>query len=569
MLDPLSLSLVMIAGLFLLGAAGEMIFARTQIPDVVWLILAGVLLNATGLVDPDALDGILPLFAALTLIIVLFEGGSQLVISELVKSAPRATILAILSFTLSTIFIAVLTMGASAVGMLPEGWNFTHGLMVGAMLGGSSSLIVMPSMTLAKVEEKVANLVGLESALTDALCVVVTVAMINILAPGAGDAAGSSSAAVTLAKNFGIALAVGVAAGWVWMPIMARLRGSPHAYPVTLAALLVLYVVVDKMGGSAAMGILAFAIIVGNADALMKMVGFRADGDGPVELDYEVRTVHTQISFIIKSFFFTFIGLKLTPPWSLLAAGVVFGFGLLVARVPAVIAVTRGAFEHKDRQLITVSFPRGMAAGVLATLPAQAGVAGTEKLPSLVFAAVVTSIGIFAFGFKKIRSGAPPAKADAKDSAAGGPEAQTPVDGTPTPAAVSGTQPSEIPTLAEAAAPGVQGPAPAALAAQATGAPAPETPTPPLGAPAALIADPAMPPPPGLAPLGPAPGGATGPSTGSSTGSATGPRTTTLTGQPAPQAPAPQAPAPQAPAPQAPAPPAPGPGPNNGSNGQS
>ena len=61
-MDPLALNLIMIAGLFLLGAAGEMIFARTQVPDVVWLIVAGVVLNATGLVDPSALDDVLPLF---------------------------------------------------------------------------------------------------------------------------------------------------------------------------------------------------------------------------------------------------------------------------------------------------------------------------------------------------------------------------------------------------------------------------------------------------------------------------------------------------------------------------
>jgi len=171
--------------------------------------------------------------------------------------------------------------------------------------------------------------------------------------------------------------------------------------------LLLIYVLVDKLGGSAAMGILAFAVIVGNADALIKMVGFKSADEGIVELDEGVRTVHTQFSFIIKSFFFTFIGLKLTPPWSLLVAGVVIGFGLLVARVPAVMAIARGEFDHKDRQLITVSLPRGMAAGVLATLPAQAGIAGTENLPSLVFAAVVTSIGLFAIGFRKIRAAQP------------------------------------------------------------------------------------------------------------------------------------------------------------------
>jgi cell volume regulation protein A len=417
-MDPLALNLIMIAGLFLLGAAGEMIFARTQVPDVVWLILAGVILNATGLVDPSALDDVLPLFAALTLIIILFEGGSKLVVQDLVKSAPRASILAIFSFILSTAVVTVMVMGGVAIGMLPESWGLMHGIMIGAMLGGSSSLIVMPSMELAKVEEKVANLVGLESALTDALCVVVTVAMIGILAPGGnGDASASATAAV-LGKSFGIALAIGVASGWVWMPIMARMRGNPHAYPVTLAALLFLYVAVDQSGGSAALGILAFAVIVGNANTLMNLVGFRAADDGPVELDADLRTVHTQISFIIKSFFFTFIGLKLTPPWSLLMAGVVVGIGLLVARVPAVQTVARGSFTHKDRQLITVSLPRGMAAGVLATLPAQAGIEGTEDLPSMVFAAVVTSIAVFAFGFRKIRSGAAPAQANETDARA-------------------------------------------------------------------------------------------------------------------------------------------------------
>jgi cell volume regulation protein A len=483
-MDPLALNLIMIAGLFLLGAAGEMIFARTQVPDVVWLIVAGVILNATGLVDPSALDDVLPLFAALTLIIILFEGGSKLVVQDLVKSAPRASILAVFSFILSTTVVTLMVLGGSAIGMLPEEWGLMHGIMIGAMLGGSSSLIVMPSMELAKVEEKVANLVGLESALTDALCVVVTVAMIGILAPGGDGAASASATAAVLGKSFGIALLIGVVAGWVWMPIMARMRGNPHAYPVTLAALLFLYVAVDASGGSAAMGILAFAIVVGNADTLMTMVGFRAADDGPVELDQDLRTVHTQISFIIKSFFFTFIGLKLTPPWSLLMAGVVLGIGLLVARVPAVQAVARGEFTHADRQLITVSLPRGMAAGVLATLPAQEGIPGTEDLPSMVFAAVVMSIAVFAFGFRKIRSGAP----------APGPEASAATETPPesaaeAPPATEGDEPPADTPEGDLPQPEAE-----AAAAQPT-APQHAPITDPAAAAAALSATPQLPPP--------------------------------------------------------------------------
>ena len=404
-LDPTGRYLVMIAALFLLGAVGEVIFARTQIPDVVWLILAGVGLNVTGLVNPDSLDPILPLFSALTLVIVLFDGGRQIVIHDLIRAAPRASAMAGVSFIFAVLGVAVVLQLASLTGLLPESWTFMHSLMVGAMIGGSSSLIIMPSMNLAKVEPKVSNLVGLESALTDALCVVVAVVLMNIIK--SGEASGSD-AVLELGENFGLALAMGLIAGWAWIPVLRALAGNPYGYPVTLAALLLLYVAADSAGGNPAMAVLTFSVIVGNAEALMKMVGFSL-GDKPLALDDTVVTVHTQAAFVIKSFFFTYIGLMLSRPVSLLLLGFVVGISLFVTRIPAVMLVARTGFTDSQRKMISISLPRGMAAGVLATLPASAKykIAGTEELPSIVFAAVVTSIAIFAYGFRKVRSETP------------------------------------------------------------------------------------------------------------------------------------------------------------------
>ena len=45
------------------------------------------------------------------------------------------------------------------------------------------------------------------------------------------------------------------------------------------------------------------------------------------------------------------------------------------------------------------TLPRGMAAGVLALLPAQQGLTGTERFPVVVFAAVLTTVVLFAVGF--------------------------------------------------------------------------------------------------------------------------------------------------------------------------
>lgn len=422
----------MIAAVFLLGAVGEVIFARTQIPDVVWLILAGIGLNVSGAVDPHSLDPVLPLFSALTLIIVLFDGGRQIVIADLIKAAPRASAVAIIGFIFAMLGVAVILQLAALTGLLPDSWTFTHSLMTGAILGGSSSLIIMPSMNLAKVEPKVSNLVGLESALTDALCVVVAVVLMQVIQSGE---ANGGDAFVKLGGNFGLALLIGLLAGWAWMPVLRMLSGNPYAYPVTLAALMFIYVTVDSVGGNPAMAVLVFSVIVGNADALMRMIGFSL-GDKPLELDDTVVTVHTQAAFFIKSFFFTYIGLMLSPPWSLLILGFLVGLSLFVTRIPAVMLVARKGFDEGERKLITVSLPRGMAAGVLATLPASEkyAISGTEELPSMVFAAVVTSIGVFAYGFRKVRKPAPAVEVAAQTPAEADAIAQAMPDGSLPPA---------------------------------------------------------------------------------------------------------------------------------------
>jgi potassium/hydrogen antiporter len=445
--------LLMVGALFVLGAGGEVIFAKTQIPDVVWLILAGIMLRISGLIDPTMLDPILPLFSAVTLIVVLFDGGRQIVIEDLVKVAPKASAMAVLSFTLAMFAVALVLQLAALTGLMPDSWTFLHSLMVGAILGGSSSLVIMPSMALAKVEAKISNLVGLESALTDALCVVVAVVFMKLIA--SGEASGSE-AAIRLGENFGLALLIGLIAGWAWMPVLRALSGSQHGYPITLAALLFLSVIVDTVGGNSAMAILTFSVVVGNAESLMKMVGFSL-GNKPLRLDDTVVTVHTQIAFIIKSFFFTYIGLMLAPPWSLLLLGIVVGLMLFAARLPAVmLIIRRPAFNLTERKLISVSLPRGMAAGVLATLPAVYGIEGTENLPSMVFAAVVTSIVIFAAGFRKVRAEAgldvgetlevaPTAATIASHAMPDGMLAATPVESPPSPPAQAHAPGAEAP----------------------------------------------------------------------------------------------------------------------------
>jgi NhaP-type Na+/H+ or K+/H+ antiporter len=325
-----------------------------------------------------------------------------------------------------------------------------HGLMLGTILGGSSSIIIMPAMAQARVEPKIGNLVSLESALTDAFCVVGTTALIDVII----GAEGASSPALTLARSFGIGLALGLVSGLIWLLVLKFLHSNEHAYPVTLAALLILYVVVERFGGSAAFGILTCAIVLGNARTLSTNIGLAQ----PVELDSSVRGFHRQMAFIIKSFFFVFIGAMLGPPWGFIALGLIFGLILFAVRVPVVkLALLGSGLSKPEQKLVAVSMPRGMAAGVLATLPVSAGVAGTEQLPVAVFACVFTTILVFAVGFPLVRSSVPAVAAPgsipvpAGASPLGPEQVQIPPPA-PTPE-ISPAATPEIPSLTENEAP--------------------------------------------------------------------------------------------------------------------
>ncbi len=393
-----SLFLVLVAAIFLIGVLGEIVFEKTGVPDVVWLILVGIFVGpVSGLASREVLSQVAPYFGALTLIIVLFNGGSELRLGDLKQAAPRALLLAILTFVFSAAALALLSMGARQLGWLPNEWTWMHGVCLGAILGGSSSIVVMPALRKARLNAELTNLTNLESALTDSFCVVAVGASIQIMLTGSSDA---GAAATALGKSFGIGIALGAVAGILALLCLRRLSKSEHAYPLTLGALIILYVIVDELEGSAALAILTTAIILGNARFFSRRIGLAEDA----YLDRGIKDVHGQLTFFIKSIFFTFIGAMLGAPWGLVLVGVVFGLTLLVVRVPAVfLATMRSTLDMDSRKIAAVFLPRGMAAGVLAMMPHAMGVPGTERLPVLVFAAIVTTIVLFATGFPLLK----------------------------------------------------------------------------------------------------------------------------------------------------------------------
>ena len=393
-MSPVTLFLVCIAAIFLIGTFGELVFSRTKIPDVIWLILVGILIGPVlGFVSRAQLLTVAPYFSALTLVFVLFEGGSRLDITELYRATPRSVLLSVLTFLFSTLAVMLVSRLMVDGGLLPPEWTWHQELLVGAIVGGTSPIVIMAAIARVGVPTESANLISLESALSDVFCIVAVSSLVGIFQHGAE---AESSPWLALIRSLGLGVVMGAVGGALWLLLLNWIKEKEHAYPITLSALLLLYVVVEGAGGSGALGVLAFAVMVGNAAHFGRLANVPRE----LSLHDDVRGFHSQMVFIVKSFFFTFVGAMLGPPWGYAAAGALLALVLLVARFPGVwLAMLRSTLDPRQRNIVFVSVPRGVAAGVLATLPVAAGLGGMEELPTVVFACVFGTILIFAVGF--------------------------------------------------------------------------------------------------------------------------------------------------------------------------
>jgi NhaP-type Na+/H+ or K+/H+ antiporter len=269
--------------------------------------------------------------------------------------------------------------------------------MLGAILGGASFRIVLPTLARAELAPKIVGALGFESAVTDLLSVVVTGACIDVLA---SELPGKESAWIELARSTGIGLGIGLVAGLAGVLSLRPLGTSRYTHPLFLGVLCALYALVEEIGGSGPLGVLAAAVVLGNAAPLARRIGL-GDVSG---IDKSLASMHDEITFFVKAAFFTLLGAMVGPPFHLLAAGAALAGAILVVRGPAVLVATAGkTWSWPARSLAWIAVPRGMAAGALALVAGAASLPATDGLVTVALGAILATVIVFAAGFPLLR----------------------------------------------------------------------------------------------------------------------------------------------------------------------
>lgn len=361
------------------------IFSRTRIPDVILLIIIGICVGPVlNLVSPVQFGEVGPVFTTITLIIILFESGLSLKLGMLRSAITGALVLAPLSFFFTMVVVAGLAIWLADLEVLPA-------FILGAIVGSTSETVVIPLLRQLGVKEETRTLLSVESSVNDVLSIVITVALVQAYVGGGTFQIASVSG--NLLASFLVAIVFGIIGALMWSVLLNRIHAIKNAMFTTPAFVFVIFGLVETLGFSGAIAALAFGVTIGNIETIHIPIFKTTTAREPVGLNDTEKVFFSEVAFLLKTFFFIYLGLSLELISNeLIIIGAILTAAAFFLRMPAVKLSVRKPTMPKDISVMAIMIPKGLAAVVLAGLPFQQEVAGGEIIRNVTYAVVLFSI---------------------------------------------------------------------------------------------------------------------------------------------------------------------------------
>lgn len=383
----LYITIIALGILIFLSHVFNELFDKTKIPNVLLLLLIGIIIGpVSGIVTADFFGKLGSVFTTITLIVILFESGSGLNFREIKKAIGSATLITVLNFAVTVVLTSYLSRWLLSIDVLSS-------IFIGAIVGGTSSAVVIPMVKQLKMGEKSSSVLILESALSDVLCLVVGLALLD------GISQGVVSVGMVLSKMwkaFVFAIVLGLLSGFLWSAVISRLRSIKNSMFTTLAFVFILYGIVELMGLNGGIAVLAFGILLGNAEGFgnsekyRKVFAFRSSGFNPNERDF-----FSEIVFIMQTYFFVYVGISIQFGNPIIyATGLLLVLLIILFRIPGIAFLTGRGINRAEKTMMSVMTPKGLVPAVLASLPLQKGLPHGEIILDLGYSIVLFSIVI-------------------------------------------------------------------------------------------------------------------------------------------------------------------------------
>lgn len=366
--------------LLVLGFLCQWLAWRVQLPAILFLLLAGIVLGpGTGLLRPDELFGdlLFPL-VSLGVAVILFEGSLGLRFAEIRGVAP-----AVLNLVSFGALISLGILAAAAHYIVGLSWELA--LLFGALTCVTGPTVVAPMLRSVRPNARIANVLRWEGIIIDPIGALFAVLVFSWISLGleADTFTGALAA-------FGWTTAVGTGFGVLGAVVLGALLRR-HWIPEYLQNYAALVAVLSVFSLSNAIshesGLLAVTI-------MGMWLGNRADLHMDDILDFK-----EHLSTLLISLLFIILAARLEWPSAQLAyaGGALLLVAVVLARPISVLFSTLGSsLSWRERSLIAWIAPRGIVAAAVSALFAlkleDAGVPGAEQIVPLTFMLIIGTV---------------------------------------------------------------------------------------------------------------------------------------------------------------------------------
>ncbi len=381
----------LLGGLLVLAFVANRFSSRTRVPDVIVLLCSGILLGPVlHWINADRFPEVIRGVGTLALILILFSAGLELDMRRSWKQFISGTVLALLSYGLTLIGVALFCTHVLHMSRMPA-------LLVAASLACMSGSIILPILVQLDLRNDLKTTLVIEASLGDGLGALVVGLLLGAVHGGtptvrSGGAFLGGMAALFVVR-FLVGFVIAVVSGYLWSRLLPHVSNRQFWQALTFAAVLIVYSASEAAGGSALFSVIVFgATLTSLLDpkSFLKDFGFEIL---PTDEGNQIYSFHSELAFLVRSFFFVllgamiqFAGLKtqILPSLGILAV-------FLVARILAVFGsrISWRGTSARERELAMILIPRGLITAVLA-LEAFRGMPNELPfLPSLTFALIL------------------------------------------------------------------------------------------------------------------------------------------------------------------------------------
>jgi len=347
------LILIAIAVIIIIGYFSDALFRITRIPEILILMLIGIILVPLGHLIPvkyvDVLRDFVPLFGSIALVMIMFDGGRKINIGSSASASGIGLLLGTLDIVLSMVSVAFLMRYLFS-------WPLLYGAILGTIIGETTAVVIVPVATRVKIPGDLYNMAVTEATFNSVVDILIFYLLL-VLVTGSAFLAYSYTKYVV--DYLSVAVFMGFVVGFIWLFTLNILK-STKGYVATIGVAFLLYGVVDFLGGAAVVSIFIFAIIIGSYKTIGKHLNFKIDIH-----ENEMNLVEDELEFLVRTFFFVFIGLIA------IISAIYFLYALLISLVLVVIRVVEVKIVVRKKEyhgFMMSLVPRGLTVAVLASI---------------------------------------------------------------------------------------------------------------------------------------------------------------------------------------------------------